>query len=289
MKVINLKSNDIKIFHNSETGKYEGFAGTIKLFKSSVYIDTRTGIGYDKAIKELAPYINYLANKYNFSGLGYSFDDTKQHIIMRILEGIPRYDPTRETKLSTFLYMRVGRRLINEIRNLSTDSKNPTILKTTLFSITCKCGKKSIMSVSGDEKIEKKQCNSCGQKLKNAKIYSINKQPESLYDMSTSRYLDCFDAKNKANIEDIISNESFDIPLVFGEKPKMEDAVISKHDFDKWMQSEDAQIKTIVELICFKDYSVKAAAKVVGISHTGVSNKLKKLRRKKKIRDMLGR
>lgn len=287
MKTINLNSNKIQTFYNSD-GKYEGFAGVIKLFKNSVYIDTRNGIGYDKAMKELEPYVNYLANKYNFSGLGFSYEDTKQHIIMRILEGIPQYNPTRETKLSTFLYMRIERRLINEIRNLSTDSKNPTTLKTSLYSVSCECGKKFVISVSSDEPVEEKQCHSCGNTLEGARVYSINKPPESL-DTVIARYIKYMDEKNKMSIDDVVSEDSFDIPLVYGEKPKLEDVVISKHDFEKWMESEDPQIRQLVELICFKDYSVKAAAEAVGISHTGASNKLKKLKRKKKIRDMFGR
>lgn len=288
MKTINL-SNKVQTFYDPETSKYTGFAGTIKLFKSNVYIDTRTGVGYGEAIKELEPYVNYLANKYNFSGLGYSFDDTKQHIIMRILEGIPQYDPTRETKLSTFLYMRIERRIINEIRNLSTDSKNPTVLKTSLFSVTCECNKKFIISISSDEVIGEKRCYSCDNTLENAKIYSINKPPDSLDSVIALKTMKYIDEKNRMSIDDIISDDSFDIPMVYGEKPKLEDAVISKHDFETWMETEDAQVKQLVKLVCFEDYSVKAAAEVVGISHTGASNKLKKLGRKKKIRDMFGR
>lgn len=289
MKTINLKNTKTQTFFDPETGKYTGFAGVIKLFKNSVYMDTRTGIGYDKAIKELEPYVNYLANKYNFSGLGYSFEDTKQHIIMRILEGIPQYDPTKDTKLSTFLYMRIERRIINEIRNLSTDSKNPTTLKTSLFSVTCECQKKFIISINSDESIDDKHCYNCNRTLENAKTYSINKPPESLDSVIALKTLKYVDDKHRMSIDDIISEDSFDIPLVYGEKPKLEDSVISKHDFEKWIGAEDAQIKQLVRLVCFEDYSVKAAAEVVGISHTGASNKLKRLGRKKKIRDMFGR
>jgi len=285
MRTINFQSTTVETFYDPETNKYEGFAGTIKIFESSIYIDTRTGEGYGEAIIKLEPYVNYITRKYNFSSLGYSLADTKQHIIMRILEGIPKYDPNKNTTLSTFLYMRVERRIITEMRNINADAKNPTTLKTSFYSVTCECGRKFMADANKDDPIKKRCCDGCGGTLENAKIYSLVKPPELLQDVKI-RYVA---EKNRTTMDDILSENSFDIPLIYGLKPQLGDLIVTQHDFDNWIGAEDAKTQKLVELVCFKDYSVKSAAEVVGVSHTGASNTLKKLSRKKKIRDMLGR
>jgi len=286
MKTINV-TKKIEKFYDTSTNKYIGFAGTVKLYNKKVYVDTRTGIGYDKVIKELEKYVNYLAFKYNLSGLGFALEDTKQHIIMRILEGIPEYDPSKKTTLSTFLHMRIERRIINEVRNVCIDSKNPTVLKTSLYSVICECGHRFMASVGSRDEIKDIMCYSCNKAIKNAKIFSINTPPESLYTVFIGGKK--VDEDKNIFIEDIISDDSFDIPLVFGEKPKLENQAALKHDIEKFMKHESPETKKLVELICFKDYTVKAAAEVVGISNTGACNKLRKLKKNKIIRDILGK
>jgi RNA polymerase sigma factor (sigma-70 family) len=286
MKTINSNSK-VEMFYDKDK-KYTGFAGKVKLYSKYVYIDTRDGTGYGEVIDILNKYVGYLSYKYNLSSLGFTFEDTKQHIIMRILEGIPKYNPNKNMALSTFLHMRIERRLINEIRNSSTDIKNPTVLKTSLFSVICECGRKFMISTTGSEKIEEKQCYGCEQPIGNGKIYSINMPPESLSTaVKVPRII--ADEGHRMTIEDVMSPNSFDLPMIFGEKAGTEDLILLKKDFEKWIKSEDSRVKKLIELVCFKDYSIKAAAKEVGISHTGANNKLKRLKRKKIIRDMLGR
>lgn len=285
MKVINLNKK-VEIFRDPKTNKYIGFAGNIELYNKNIFIDTRDGTGYDNIIKELDKNINYLSYKYNLSNLGYTFEDTKQHIIMRILEGIPKYNPENKMSLSTFLFMIVERRIINEIRNSNTDSKNPTVLRTSLYTINCKCGNKFIISTSGDDKVEENICYLCNNTLENAKIFSISVPSESIEDV-TAFYSKL--NKEKIHLNDVISENDFYIPLVFGYKPKLEDQVAIKVDMEKFTRSEDPKIKKLINLVCFNDYSIKAAAKVVGMSHTGATNKLAQLKRKKIIRDLFGR
>jgi RNA polymerase sigma factor (sigma-70 family) len=285
MKTINIKKK-IEKFYNPETNEYLGFAGFVKLYDEKIYVDTKTGIGYDKVIKKLDKYINYLAYKYNLSNLGFAFEDTKQHIIMRILEGIPKYDPSRKVALSTFLHMRIEKRIINEIRNISIDSKNPTVLRTSLYSVICECGCKFMISTSGDERVENNKCYWCDKTIENAKIFSINIPPESI---NSIFIVNTMTDDERILVEDIVSDESFDIPLVFGKRLKLEDKTTFKCDIEKFMKSESPEVRKLVELVCFNDYSVKAAAEIIGISHTGASNKLKKLKKKKIIRDILGR
>jgi len=265
-----------------EQDKYIGFSGQVCVYKEEIFVDTRTGVGYDKVIEKLQPYINNIVRKYGFENVGFSVEDAKQHIIMRILEGIPKYDPQRNTTLSSFLYMRVERRVINEIRNMGAGIKNPTILKTTLYSVMCRCGNQTTVAVNNDDGLKYNECEDCGNTLENEKKYRINKQPMPLAEMVS---------KNIAYLtpDDLVSENSFYIPLVYGEKLELEDAAIAKCDFDKWMDGEDDQMRKLIELIYRDDYSIIKAAKEVGLSHMGAYNKLKQLKRKKRVRDMFNR
>ena len=119
MKTVNIhKDKEMEVLIDKDTKVRLGFAGWINIDNESVYVDTRNGTGYDIVIKKLDRMIKFLASKYKFSG--FTFEDAKQHVCMHVLEGIPKFDPTRENvKLSTFLQMRIQRRLINEIRDNS--------------------------------------------------------------------------------------------------------------------------------------------------------------------------
>lgn len=282
-----MRVKTVKTFYNQNTKKYLGFAGKIKLYDKEVYVDTRSGTGYDKVIEELNKYIDYLSYKYNLSNLGFSIEDTKQHIIMRILEGIPKYNPYKNTALSTFLHTIIERRIINEVRDASVDSKNPTVLRTTLYSVVCECGHKFMISMGNDELFNDYKCYCCSRTIDKAKIFSVNVPPESIHSVFIVNMK--ADDTDGLSAEDIISDESFDIPLVFGKKQKLDERMSFMHDIEKWIKSENKQMQKLIELVCFKDYSIKAAAKIIGISPTSANNKLKRLKRKKIVRDILNR
>jgi len=285
MRTLNVKQQTKKFF-DKETGKYIGFAGYVDLYDKKIFVNTKNGIGYDLVIKELASYISYLSLKYNLSNIGFLNEDIKQHIIMCILEGIPRFDPDKNTKLSSFLYFAVERRIINEVKNVGVESNNPTILSTSLYSITCNCGRKFTLSLSSDEKVESEKCDACQKSLKNVKAFLINSPPSQI-GASVDRL-----TKNSQDVcswEDIVSDNSFDIPTIYGEKTNFDDDIALEYDLKKCMELEDDSIKELVYLICFKDHSITSAAKKIGMSQTVASYKLKTLKRKKKIRNMLCR
>src|SRR5271169_3035249 len=114
MKTINskktaTKQKAVETFHDPRTKEYVGFRGLVRLYDEDIYIDTRTGKGYDEVIKKLSALVRKFMSRFHFNGN--SSADTKHDIIVHILEGIPKYNPDRNTKLSTFIEMRVGRRL----------------------------------------------------------------------------------------------------------------------------------------------------------------------------------
>lgn len=284
MKTINITSNELQIFTDPKTNEYSGFAGIVQLYDSKIYVDTRTGKGYDKVIAKLGKFIKYLSSKYNFSGL--SIDDVRQNIALYILEGIVKYDPRKNTKLSTFLQMRIDRRLINEIRNQGRDIRNPTILRTTLYSIVCKCGDKFVLSINNDDDIRDSLCKVCGNVLKNAKVYVINHPPQTLDSNMLLQKLEV-DRGRPVNIDDVLSPNSYDIPMVYGKKPDLEEEIDEKRSIAKLLESEEPKTRKLLELICFDDHSIKSAAKEVGMSHTHANNKIRRLKNKQHVKEML--
>ena len=286
MRTINITNKQkFEVFLNPNNDEYEGFVGYVQVYNEEIYIDTRNGKGYDILIKKLNKLIKHLSFKYNFNG--WDIEDIQQTIIVYILEGLPKYDPRRNTKLSTFLQMLITRRLINDIRNQSRDIRNSTTLNITLYSIKCyNCNNKIIKTMDADyeEAVKDEQCNFCGLLLENATIHPVNIPTISMEQINMQDKQHNRD--NRMTWNDVISDNSFDIPLVYDEKVQLEDAIMSKDTFYKLLESEDKKMQELLILICLKDYSVASAAKELGLSYINVSNKIKRLKRKQLIKDI---
>ncbi len=276
MKTINSKKNtqsheDFRYFIDEETGECSGFAGTVTLYDSKIYVDTRTGIGYKEVIEKLKPLIHKLANRYHFNGN--LFEDTRQDIIVHILEGIPKYDPHKDTKLSTFIEMRVNRRLINEIRNRSRISKNATYLKVGVFNVQCDCGHSFIHKLGEFYEIK---CHECGRVIDD----NTKKMPMTIPEVSESMLRPGGLYENMPDYQD---------PIIGDEAECIDESVIFMHDMRKWLENEDPRVVKILELIYFQDYSIKAAAEEVGLSGAGANMKLKELANNKLVRELFNR
>ena len=170
MKTINSRKASVErkaleTFYDSKTGIPTGFCGTVRLYDVDIYIDTRTGNGYDEVIRKLNPLIHKFMAKFHFNGN--SAGDTRHDIIVHILEGIPKYNPNKNTKLSTFIEMRVNRRLINELRDKSRISKNATYLNIGTFHVVCQCGNDFIATINNGE-LSQTICQECGRSLAGA-------------------------------------------------------------------------------------------------------------------------
>jgi RNA polymerase sigma factor (sigma-70 family) len=266
MKTINSKKIQVLC---DEDGNPNGFVGTVQVYDKNIYVDTRDGTGYDKVIKNLESLIYRLALKYTFNGN--SLDDTKHDIIVHILEGIAKYDPNKKMKLSSFLQMRVDRRLINDIRNRNRGYKNATFLNIINYNITCSCG--CIFSVTVNKGDKYTVCPYC------------------------SKQVVCDSKNNAVNIfevnESMLEQGSIDNNSYVGDfgthKNMFYDDVINQKDIEKWLLNEDPRVAKIVELIYFYDYSVSSAAEQVGLTSAGAHLKLKNLQRKKVVREIFNR
>lgn len=278
MKTINAnKDKELEIFIDTNTNEYLGFAGWITVDDESIYVDTRDGSGYDRVIAKMTKLIKYLAAKYKFSG--FTFEDAKQHVSLHIIEGMSKFDPRKEIKLSTFLQMRINRRLINEIRDDSRFYRNATMLNIQSFTVNCSCGSIFSLSLNSDEEIADKNCSECGANLANA-----SKRAVSQTELPIDSALELSDDTYSPNTENMIKNTN-----IFGDpKDISEDHIIARHDFKEWLKDEDPRMIKVIELICFHDYSIKEAAAEAGISNAGANIRLKNLRKNRKIKEMLG-
>jgi len=283
MKTLNSKNNinrHIKIFNKDD--KYCGFSGIVKVVNKNIYVNTATGSGYEKVIKELRGMINFLAAKYKFSGA--PFDDRKQNVIIHILEGIPKYDPRKNTKLSSFLQMRINRQLINELRNESRISRNATFLKIGTFYVTCKCGASESINIPAKDDLNDYKCTSCESSFKDARQIVTTSTPElNSSDLCSSRD----DSENTDKLEYMSQNIYGD--SIFGKEDDLSNMAEYMHDLYNWLKDEDPRVAKIVELVCYKDYTITDAARCVGLTGAGASLKLKSLRKKKVVREILGR
>jgi len=267
MKTINSKKR-------SKAKKKDYFAGLAAVYDSKIYIDTRDGTGYEAVINKLRPLICKFALKYRFNGN--SFDDTRQDVIVHILEGIPQYNPNRNMKLSSFLQMRIGRRLINELRNKSRSARNATFLNIRTYNITCNCGYTFVETMS---KEEVRHCPECDSPVN----YKTKNVPINMFEVSESMisYLEeDLDSDTYINMQD---------PIISDKIKPLDEEVIHMYDMEKWLEDEDPRVVKALELMYFHDYSISAAAKEVNLTGTGLSMKFKDLKNKKIVRELFGR
>lgn len=281
MKIINSKASinrHITIFKDPVTGEHLGFSGIVEVNNEYVFINTKTGAGYDKVVKKLNRLVGYLASKYKLKGN--TLEDNKQNVILHILEGIPKYNPFKNTQLSSFLQMRVERRLINEIRNENRLSKNATTLNTQAFGITCGCGNEYVSYVSKKIHLRDVSCERCEAPANKQRVVILSNN-----ELSLESVMDNFYDGDFTNPDDI-SDES---DILQQQSAPLDDSVITMHDLQKWLADEDPRVVKIIELVCFKDYSVRTAAQEVGLTGAGASLKLKGLKNKQIVRELLGR
>lgn len=273
MKIINSNENQNSniIFFKDDKGKKTGFSGNVELYNSTVYIDTRDGTGYDDIINKLEHLINNLSLKYHFNGN--SFSDTKHDIIVHVLEGIPKYNPNKDMKLSSFIQMRVDRRLINDLRNGSRKCKNATSLNISTFNFTCDCGYNFVATVNkGDNPI----CPECNVKANN----KTKKVPITIFEVNESM-LNTNDRESKDNMSvyEMASDNSV----------KTENDIIHSCDINKWLKNEDPRLIKIIKLIYLQDYSISDAAREAGLTTAGANVKLKDLQKKRIVKEIFGR
>ena len=82
------------------------------------------------------------------------------------------------------------------------------------------------------------------------------------------------------------------ISSLYNLQKSADEEIIEKYDLKSLLNDlneKDPCVAKLIELHCFKGYSIKDAAKEVGLSGMGASLKLKNLKRKLKVKEIFGR
>jgi RNA polymerase sigma factor (sigma-70 family) len=241
----------MELFYNDK-GEYTGFAGLVKVKDQELFVDCRSGVGIDKVVAAMSDLISYLASKFNFDG--FDLEDKKQHIALRIVEGIPQFKPDKGAKLSSFLQMRITRRLINEVRDANRSRKSATNLKTRVFSYHCSCGN----AFSAEESVT--ACDVCSK--------AINPEKRRWIKQSTVSIEEAGDGYIGAAGTDTMNKH------------------INTIELEESLQNVDQDTKDIVCMI-YNDCSLSVIAEKLGMSQSNVYAKLKKLRKNKKLHEII--
>jgi DNA-directed RNA polymerase specialized sigma24 family protein len=86
--------------------------GTFKVGNNKhLYLNSRTGEGFDKLIGLMRGFLNYQLNIMEFPSFGR--DDLEQEMLALAMEALPRDDESKQANLLTFLQNHIKNRLIN--------------------------------------------------------------------------------------------------------------------------------------------------------------------------------
>jgi RNA polymerase sigma factor (sigma-70 family) len=245
------KVGKMELLHN-EQNEYVGFAGEVEIKGQSVYIDTRTGQGYDKVVRLLKDLPSYLASKFNIDG--FQVEDKKQHVLLHIIESIPKYNPNKDTKLATFLQMRVTRLLLNDVRDANRFKNNATMLNSVMFTYRCECG--NCITAENDHV---SSCDKCQKPIVSAKKHWVKQKAASL------------------SIEDSFQSLSNELPKRLNER-----------DLGACLANVDYQTRFMVNLIYYQNHDINEVAELLGITTQSVYNNMKKLRHLKELYELIG-
>lgn len=292
MKILGINSNDIKLNEIEHAGKdFEsvfgleisetleektprGFAGKALIYDEEIFINTFTGEGYDKVVDRMKDYINFYSGKIRLAG--FEREDIKQLIVVILLDGIRRYNPNLNIRLSTFLYVHIRNRIISRIKEETRQSLNATY-NASNYKFICPCGT-SFLSTKEDAKF----CGSCKTPVDNTwTVRAEHIEPMSLDGIMSAMSED--DTSDRASRIQYSGRHNSLIDF-FGKVEDIEE-IDRNLDFSSVLNDEDATTRKIAELMYNEDYSITDAAREVGLTCWAASLRLKKLKSKKHIRE----
>jgi RNA polymerase sigma factor (sigma-70 family) len=251
MKEERIKKNETKIYN---------FVGNAVIYDELIFVDTNTGKGYDKIIKKMDGFINWYSSKIRLSG--FEREDIKQLIIAIILDGVRRYDPKYNIKLSTFLYVHIKNRMASRIKEENRLSLNATHNELS-YRFICQCG-----NIMRAPKNDNTQCDHC--------LSYINNSWDVRLECSKPISLDSLiSGENEYNNEYEFSYDGYS---------NVEQAE-KKMDFRNIIKNEDKITRKIAEMVYFYDCSITDAANEVGLSCWATSLRLKKLKYNQNMQD----
>ena len=177
---------------------------------------------------------------------GYTFEDIKQELLVMAINGINAFDPTRGVKLSTFLQTHLRHKFISKLRSENKMSNDA-------FSYVDSGHGESIAKIQRvREELNFSQCTPVNGENEAIPFEHSVGEDDGIYGGNALRY----------------ESVNFRISL------------------NKVLDGLDYKTRQIVKLVYFEDYTIKDAAREVGLSGWAASMRLKNLSKKKAFRDM---
>lgn len=104
----------------------------VKMYDEEYEISHDTCLGYEKVMSKIDPLVNKYARK--LCAFGLDFEDSKQEVLIILIEGIKNYDEEKNVKLSTFLHVHINNKVISKMKTLSKKSRCATLSKDQNFA-----------------------------------------------------------------------------------------------------------------------------------------------------------
>lgn len=235
--------------------KYKEF---VDVYNESFYVDTETGVGFDKVLEKIEPLICKMASGTYISG--YSFSDIKQELTVLAIEGIKAFNPNKGVKLSTFLHIHLRNKLISKLRSENRMSNDA-------FGLANKLG--------ANPSEESKETSG-------GAVNKIKRVREEI------RFSQC-----SASLSDdgnvLFENTVGDEEGIYQSVKTDYETINFEVSLKKLSKKLDRKTSRIIELVYFEDYSIKDAAEKVGLTGWAASMRLKSLARKKSFKDIFDR
>jgi len=105
------------------------------VYEEEFYIDKETGEGFGGVLEKIKPYITSLSYSWNKTIPNTTQEDLEQDIYVIAIQGIKNYNPSKNTKLSSFLHTHINNKLISKKTSEFKKSKNASYLETESFTV----------------------------------------------------------------------------------------------------------------------------------------------------------
>jgi len=177
---------------------------------------------------------------------GYNFEDIKQELSILAIDGIYAYDPNRGVKLSTFLQTHLRNKFISKLRSENKMSNDAFIF------------------------------DDSGIRESTSKIQRVREE---------LNFSQCTPVNNDNELIPFENSVSED-DRIYGRRRMSYESIDFQISLQKLLKKVDAKTAKIIELVYFQDYTIKDAARKVGLSGWAASMRLKNLSNKRSFKDI---
>ena len=256
------------------------YEGVVRMYDEDVYVNTTTKQGYNRVLERIDPLLCKWASKTYMPG--YNFEDIKQELSIIIIEGINAFDTSKNVKLSTFLHTHLRNKLVSKIKSVNKLSNDAFSLYEKIAGDLCECGGlialKKIRNPKNNSIVSRHLCEQCNQEYKP----NYRKSREELV-FSSMPKTDPGSGEEYAEFQSSLAETD----SLYADNSTVYDRIDLEIAIERLSEIIDNKTAEILKMVCLEGFSIKDAAKKVGLTGWAASMRLKKLDRYKIIKDLL--